>query len=80
MQLTDYEASSLQRLSESIYNGRWSNDGLVQLIELAGSALNLTTIADYAKQNDMEYQGARKNTKYRENKTIFNTKYVIDNN
>lgn len=77
--MTDYEINSLQRLGESIYNGRWSNDGLVQLIELAGSALNLTTISDYAKQNNMEYQGARKDTKYRKNKTIFNTKFVIDN-
>lgn len=79
MQLTEYETNSLQRLGESIYNGRWSNEALVQLIELAGCYLNLMTVADYAKQNNMEYQGAKKDTQNRRNIVIFNTKYIVDN-
>jgi hypothetical protein len=38
--MTDYEQKSLQRLGEAITDGRWSNEALVQLIELAGSYLN----------------------------------------
>lgn len=53
MKLTDYERQSLHKLGESIHSGKWSNDGLVQLIELSGGYLNL--------------------------KTIFNTKFIIEN-
>lgn len=79
MQLTDYETNSLQRLGESIYNGRWSNDGLVELIELAGSAMNLMPVSEYSKANNISYQGAIKNTNGRLNKKVLHTKMVIDN-
>jgi len=79
MQMTDYEANSIQRLGESIYNGRWSNAGLVELIELAGSALNLMPVTEYSKANNISYQGAIKDANGRLNKNIFNTKMVIDN-
>ena len=49
---------------------------LVQIIELAGSYLNLQTISDYAKENNMTYNGVKK---CREIQTLFNTKFVIDN-
>ena len=48
--LSDYELLAINKLGDSIQNGKWSNDGLVQLIELAGSFLNLQTIPDYAKR------------------------------
>lgn len=35
-QLTEYEQKALNKLGESIQSGKWSNDGLVQLIELVG--------------------------------------------
>lgn len=79
MQLSDYENKSLQKLGESIHSGRWSNDGLVKLIELAGDYLNLKTVPDYAKANSISDVAARKNTKHRENRSIFNVKFVIDN-
>jgi hypothetical protein len=79
MQMTNYEEKSLQRLGEAITDGRWSNEALVQLIELAGSYLNLMTIIDYAARKKMTYQAAKKNTSYRKNVTIFNTKFIIDN-
>lgn len=76
MKLTDYETNSLNKLGEAIQSGKWSNDGLVQLIECAGGFLNLKTIPDYAKQNGISYNGAKK---FRNVKTIFNTKFIIDN-
>lgn len=74
--MTDYELNSFQKLGESMQNGNWSNDGLVQLIELAGGFLNLKTIPDYAKYNRLSYNGVKK---FRSVIKIFNTKFVIDN-
>lgn len=65
-----------EHLSERIKNNELSNDDLVQLIEHIGSYLNLATIPDYAKQNNLSYNGVKK---FRTIKTIFNTKFVIDN-
>jgi hypothetical protein len=78
-QLSDYEEKSLQKLGQSITEGCWSNPALVQLIELAGGFLNLMSISDYAKKHNMQYQGAKKDTRNRTNIVIFNTKYIIDN-
>lgn len=47
-QLSQYEILALKKLGEAIQHGRWSNEGLVQLIELAGDYLNLQTIPAYA--------------------------------
>lgn len=65
-----------EHLSERIEKGELDNNELVQLIEHIGSYLNLQTIPDYAKQNNMSYNGVKK---FRTIKTIFKTKYVIDN-
>ena len=73
--LSDYETLSLSKLGESIHKGKWTNEGLVQLIELAGDFLNLQTIPDYAKSNGLSYNGV----KTREIKEIFKVKFVIDN-
>lgn len=74
--LTEYEKLALRKLEESIRNDKWSNDGLVQLIELAGAYLNLKTITSYAAANKLSYNGVKKTREIRE---IFNTKFVIDN-
>lgn len=52
------------------------NEFLVQFIEQAGGYLNLQTIPDYAKENNMSYNGVKKCRNIVE---IFNTKFVIDN-
>lgn len=65
-----------EHLSERIEKNELTNDDLVQLIEHLGGYLNLRTIPDYAKENNMSYNGVKK---FRTIKTIFNTKYVIDN-
>jgi hypothetical protein len=74
--LSEYEQRSLQRLGEAIHEGKWSNAGLVQLIELAGTYLNAQSIADYAKAHGMSYNGAKK---CRAVFSLLNHKFVIDN-
>ncbi len=75
-QLSKYEQDSLMKLGESIQNGKWSNVGLVQLIELSGCFLNIKTIPDYARDRKISYNGAKK----RINPTmIFGVKFIIDN-
>lgn len=76
MQNIDYTTKSLQALEKSIQEGKWNNEGLVQLIELAGLYLNIKTIPEYAKQNKLSYNGVKKCRKIT---ILFNTKFVIDN-
>jgi len=66
----------LSFLDEKMYDGNFTNNDLVQFIESVGKYLNLQTLPDYAKQNNMSYNGVKK---FREIKTIFNTKFVIEN-
>lgn len=75
-ELTQYERNSLNKLGQSIQSGKWSNTGLVQLIELAGMYLNIKTIPDYAKDQRITYNGAKKRINPI---TIFNVKFIIDN-
>lgn len=75
-QLTQYEIDSLNKLGQSIQSGKWSNSGLVQLIELAGMYLNIKTIPDYAKDQKITYNGAKKRNLTRK---IIGINFVIDN-
>ena len=59
-----------------MYDGSFTNEDLVQFIESAGGYLGLKTLPDYAKENNLSYNGVKK---FREIQTIFNTKFVIDN-
>jgi hypothetical protein len=66
----------LSFLDDKMYDGQFTNEDLVQFIESVGKYLNLQTLPNYAKENNMSYNGVKK---FREIKTIFNTKFVIDN-
>ena len=77
--ISEYETLALQKLGESIHQGKWCNDGLVQLIELAGEYLNLQTVPDYAASRGLSYNGAKTPARQREIRVIFKTKFVIDN-
>jgi hypothetical protein len=66
----------LINIHKGMDNNMLSNNDLVQIIELCGSYLNLSTIPEYAKKNNISYNGAKK---FRNIKKIFGTKYVIDN-
>lgn len=63
-------------MSVRVQAGELNNDDLVQIIELCGGYLNLRTIADYAKDENISYNGAKK---FRNPITLFNTKFIIDN-
>lgn len=63
-------------LHEKMGIGDFSNDDLVQFIEHCGMYLNLKTITDYAKENNMSYNGVKK---FRQIVEIFGVKFVIDN-
>ncbi len=49
------------KTKEFIYNkfinGSLNNDSLIQIIELCGMLCNLQSISDYAKENNMSYNG-----------------------
>ena len=76
MKTTENTEKLLKFISDKFENHEIDNDSLVQIIELCGNYLNLQTIADYAKKNNLSYNGVKK---CRTIKTIFNTKFVIDN-
>jgi len=66
----------LNRLSELIETNQLNNADLVHIIEHVGSYLNLETISDYAKKNNLSYNGVKKCRKIIK---LFNVKFVIDN-
>lgn len=63
-------------LDSKMYDGDFTNDDLVQFIESVGKYLNLKTIPDYAKENNLSYNGVKK---HRQIVEIFNVRFVIDN-
>lgn len=66
----------VHRIGELMFEGKFSNDQIMKIIELGGTCLNLQSISDYAKNNNMSYNGVKH---HRNIKKIFNNKYVIDN-
>lgn len=66
----------LNFVADKFENGHLTNDDLVQLIELSGGYLNLTTIPNYARSRKLSYNGVKKCRRVVE---IFKVKFVIDN-
>jgi hypothetical protein len=66
----------LAHLSERIESNQLSNEDCIKIIEHVGSYLNLKTIPDYSKENNISYNGTKH---FRHIKEIFNVKFVIDN-
>jgi len=66
----------LSFLDDKMHSGEFTNNDLVQFIESVGKYLGLKTIPDYAKENNMSYNGVKK---FRETAKILNVKFVIDN-
>lgn len=73
--LSEYELLALNKLGVSIHDGRWSNSGLVKLIELVGDYLNPLSIQEFADERNMSYQAARKHKQT----ILFRQKFIIDN-
>ena len=63
-------------IAEKFETGQINNSSLVQIIELCGGYLNLQSISDYAKDNNMSYNGVKHHRKII---NLFGNKYVIDN-
>lgn len=69
-------AKLISFLDNKMYDGNFTNEDLVQFIESVGSYLGLQTMPNYAKENNMSYNGVKK---FREVKEILGVKFVIDN-
>lgn len=66
----------LSFISEKFISEKLDNNSLVQIIELCGGFLNLQTISEYARQNKLSYNGAKK---FRKVIDVFGVKMILDN-
>lgn len=64
------------RLHQLVQDGKLSNDDLIQIIELAGSYLNLQTRSAWAKNNGKSYNAAKH---FRQNVQLFGVSFVVEN-
>ena len=66
----------LSKIEEYVYKTLQRDEmDLVQLFERLNDYANLKTISDYAKDNNMSYNGVKK---YRNIITLFGVKFVYD--
>lgn len=66
----------LSKIEEYVYKTLQRDEmDLVQLFERLNDYANLQTISDYAKENNMSYNGVKK---YRNIITLFGVKFVYD--
>ena len=75
-QHTENTTKLLTFIATKFENNELNNVSLVQLIELCGDYLNLKTIPNYAKENNLSYNGVKNN---RTIITLFGNRFVIDN-
>ena len=66
----------IEFISRKFETGELDNNSLVEVFKANGRYLNLQTISDYAKDHNMSYEGVKK---FRRVETIYNVKFVIDN-
>ena len=64
-------------IAENFENGKINNSDMVEIVKLIVVYLNLKTVSNYAKANNMSYQGAL--TGKRERVEIAGVKFIIDN-
>lgn len=65
-----------EHIEKNFITDKLDNNDLVQIIEHIGGLLNLQTISDYSRQNNISYNGAKN---FRTNVTLFGNKFIIDN-
>ena len=73
--MTEYEQKAINKLGEAIQLGKWSNQGMVQLIELIGDFLNPLSIQEFADRRHISYQDARKHKQT----ILLRKKFIVDN-
>jgi hypothetical protein len=66
----------IEFISRKFETGELDNNSLVEVFKASGRYLNLQTISDYARDHKMSYEGVKK---FRKIETIYNVKFVIDN-
>lgn len=76
MQNNELKDRIILNIMKGMENQMLSNNDLIEIIEAAGLFLNLRTIADYAKQNNISYNGAKN---FRDKVELFGVSFVIDN-
>jgi hypothetical protein len=74
--ITDNGKKLIEWLDLQMYDGKFTNDDLVQFIEVVGKYLGLETISNYANSHKMSYNGVKDHREIRE---ILGVKFVIDN-
>lgn len=67
----------MSSILEKAHNGTATDEEIVQFIELLGAYLGLKTIADKANELNTDYNIVKKSALKKV--TIFNTKFVMDN-
>ena len=65
------------RVLKEVYEGKISNREIVQHIELLCGFLNLKTIPNYARNEGISYNGAKK--RKTQKVIIDNIKFIVDN-
>lgn len=63
-------------IADKMISNELDNQSLVEVIQLCGRMLNMSTIPDYAKEHKMSYEGVKR---YRPVQEIFGVKFVVDN-
>lgn len=76
LSLKEKEDKYINSLTKAIYECGVSNDFLLQIIELAGDHLNLCTIPEYSKRNNISYNGVKN---HRHVVELIGCKFVVDN-
>lgn len=70
-----------EHLGKRLHNVELSNEEMVSLIDLIGSYLNLSTIANYATLNKISYNGVLERIKSGKIKEyqLFGVRFIIEN-
>jgi hypothetical protein len=75
--MAERSAKIRERLFEVIHNGEINNGDLVQIFEHIGIILNLKTISNYAKSENISYNGALK--RKTESVVVDKVEFIINN-
>ena len=73
--ISDAEHDLIMRFDSYLLNNKLSAESKVQLIELIGNSLRIDTISNYAKTNNLSYNGVKN---HRNIINLFGCKFVIE--
>jgi hypothetical protein len=76
MQNIELKEKLLLNITKGFEQNILSNKDLIDVIISCGMYLNLKTISDYARQENISYNGAKN---FRESVELFGVKFIVDN-